>query len=79
MQTSSGTAFPSGSPPTPNHGVLEELAMKEKNRLGELIKTKGMLIGSYPRYTVAVKGQKVFSCLPFFKNKKKKKLNVCSP
>ncbi|XP_019171701.1 PREDICTED: cell division control protein 48 isoform X2 [Ipomoea nil] len=58
-ETSSGTALPSGSPPTPNHSFLEELAMKEKNRLGELIKTKGMLIGSYPRYTVAVKGQKV--------------------
>lgn len=58
-ETSSGTALPSGYPPTPNHSFLEELAMKEKNRLGELIKTKGMLIGSYPRYTVAVKGQKV--------------------
>ncbi|RAL39511.1 unnamed protein product [Cuscuta campestris] len=58
-ETSKGTPFPSESPPTLRHNALEELAMKEKNRLGELIKTKGMLVGTYPRYTVSVKGQKV--------------------
>ncbi|VFQ88925.1 unnamed protein product [Cuscuta campestris] len=58
-ETSKGTPFPSESPPALRHNDLEELAMKEKNRLGELIKTKGMLVGTYPRYTVSVKGQKV--------------------
>ncbi|CAH9059178.1 unnamed protein product [Cuscuta europaea] len=57
-ETASGN-LPSGPLPTTRHSDLEELAMKEKNRLGELIKDKGMLFGSYPRYTVAVKGQKI--------------------
>ncbi|GLU15586.1 hypothetical protein SLE2022_320630 [Rubroshorea leprosula] len=38
---------------------LEETAKKERQRIEELIKTKGMQNGSYPRFTVAVKGQKV--------------------
>ncbi|CAL5410588.1 unnamed protein product [Camellia sinensis] len=50
------TALPSESPSS--HGDLEEIARKERQRLEELLKSKGMLYGSYPRFTVAVKGQK---------------------
>ncbi|KAI8001168.1 hypothetical protein LOK49_LG09G00207 [Camellia lanceoleosa] len=32
---------------------------KERQGLEELLKSKGMLYGSYPRFTVAVKGQKI--------------------
>ncbi|KAL7213599.1 hypothetical protein ACSBR2_016179 [Camellia fascicularis] len=51
------TPLPSESPSS--HGDLEEIARKERQRLEELLKSKGMLYGSYPRFTVAVKGQKI--------------------
>ena len=38
---------------------LEEIAKKERRKLEDLIRSKGMKYGSYPRFTVAVKGQKV--------------------
>ncbi|GKD70294.1 hypothetical protein Tco_1324384 [Tanacetum coccineum] len=41
------------------HVDMEAIAMKERTRLEELLKSKGMPYGSYPRFTVAVKGQKV--------------------
>ncbi|KAJ4842748.1 hypothetical protein Tsubulata_013369 [Turnera subulata] len=49
---------PSEAPPStfPN---LEEIAKKERQRIEELLKSKGLRYGSYPRFTVAVKGQKV--------------------
>ncbi|KAL8469064.1 hypothetical protein ACS0TY_032052 [Phlomoides rotata] len=50
--------LPESSPAT-NHQNLEEIARKEKARLEELLKSKGGQTGSYPRFTVAVKGQKV--------------------
>uniref|UniRef100_A0A7C9AFD6 Uncharacterized protein n=1 Tax=Opuntia streptacantha TaxID=393608 RepID=A0A7C9AFD6_OPUST len=40
---------------------LEETAKKERRRLEDLLKSKGMQYGSYPKFTVAVKGQKVNS------------------
>ncbi|CAI9787860.1 unnamed protein product [Fraxinus pennsylvanica] len=46
-------------PPTSSHNSMEEIARKEKARLEELLKSKGIRYGSYPRFTVAVKGQKV--------------------
>lgn len=38
---------------------LEEVAKKERRRIEELLARKGMRYGSYPKFTVAVKGQKV--------------------
>ncbi|GKE41503.1 hypothetical protein Tco_1468787, partial [Tanacetum coccineum] len=40
------------------HVDMEAIAKKEPTRLEELLKSKGMPYGSYPRFTVAVKGQK---------------------
>ncbi|KAJ8550192.1 hypothetical protein K7X08_033899 [Anisodus acutangulus] len=50
---------PSDSPPIPSHNPLEETAKKERRRLENLLKSKGVKYGSYPRFTVAIKGQKV--------------------
>ncbi|GJW88603.1 ribonuclease H-like domain-containing protein [Tanacetum coccineum] len=41
------------------HVDMEAIAKKERTRLEELLKSKGMPHGFYPRFTVAVKGQKV--------------------
>ncbi|GJT58204.1 hypothetical protein Tco_0993258 [Tanacetum coccineum] len=41
------------------HVDMEAIAKKERTWLEELLKSKGMPYGSYPRFTVAVKGQKV--------------------
>ncbi|GJV28902.1 hypothetical protein Tco_1385350 [Tanacetum coccineum] len=49
------------------HVDMEAIAKKERTWLEELLKSKGMPYGSYPRFTVAVKGQKVtikFQFLP---------------
>lgn len=51
------TPLPPESPST--HFDMESIAKKERVRLEELLKSKGMQYGSYPRFTVAVKGQKV--------------------
>ncbi|KAD7117977.1 hypothetical protein R6Q59_005005 [Mikania micrantha] len=51
------TPLPPESPST--HVDMEAIAKKERVRLENLLKTKGMQYGSYPRFTVAVKGQKV--------------------
>lgn len=51
--------MPSESPQTPSYNDLEETAKKERLRVEELLKSKGIRYGSYPRFTVAVKGQKV--------------------
>ncbi|KAL2483940.1 P-loop containing nucleoside triphosphate hydrolase superfamily protein [Forsythia ovata] len=50
---------PPECPPTSSHNNMEEIARKEKVRLEELLKSKGIRYGSFPRFTVAVKGQKV--------------------
>ncbi|GFP85070.1 cell division cycle protein 48 homolog mj1156 [Phtheirospermum japonicum] len=47
------------TPPASTHHNLEDIARRDKVRLEELIKNKGVRYGSYPRFTVAVKGQKV--------------------
>lgn len=57
MQAHPKTPLPSESPSS--HVDLEEAARKERQRLEGLLKSKGMQYGSYPRFTVAVKGQKV--------------------
>ncbi|GJR86373.1 hypothetical protein Tco_0210384 [Tanacetum coccineum] len=49
--------LPSEAPAT--HVDMEAIAKKERTRLEELLKSKGMPYSSYPRFTVAVKGQKV--------------------
>ncbi|XP_011046997.1 PREDICTED: 26S protease regulatory subunit 7 homolog isoform X1 [Populus euphratica] len=49
---------PSESSPS-SYGDLEEIAKKERQRIEELLKSKGIKYGSYPRFTIAVKGQKV--------------------
>ncbi|KAH9609606.1 hypothetical protein KSS87_014078 [Heliosperma pusillum] len=46
-------------PPSSSYEDLEETAKKERRRLEELLRSKGMQYGSYPRLTVAVKGQKI--------------------
>ncbi|KAK4710042.1 hypothetical protein R3W88_004555 [Solanum pinnatisectum] len=50
---------PYDSLPIPSHNPLEETAKRERLRLENLLKSKGVKYGSYPRFTVAVKGQKV--------------------
>ncbi|CAA0817960.1 P-loop containing nucleoside triphosphate hydrolases superfamily protein [Striga hermonthica] len=50
---------PMKSPPVSSHHDLEEIARKDKARLEEFLKNKGARFGSYPRFTVSVKGQKV--------------------
>ncbi|KAG8385785.1 hypothetical protein BUALT_Bualt03G0081400 [Buddleja alternifolia] len=47
------------APTASSHHNLEEIARREKARLEDLIKSKGVRFGSYPRFTVSVKGQKV--------------------
>ncbi|XP_071713975.1 uncharacterized protein [Rutidosis leptorrhynchoides] len=51
------TPLPPESPAT--HVDMEAIAKNERVRLEALLKSKGMQYGSYPRFTVAVKGQKV--------------------
>ncbi|XP_057983742.1 uncharacterized protein LOC131168385 [Malania oleifera] len=51
------TPLPSESPSS--YMDLEELARKERLRLEGLLRSKGMQYGSYPKFIVAVKGQKV--------------------
>ncbi|KAL9266873.1 Proteasome-activating nucleotidase-like protein [Drosera capensis] len=41
-----------------SHIDLKEAARKERLRLESLLRSKGLSYGSYPRFTVAVKGQK---------------------
>ncbi|KDP20696.1 hypothetical protein JCGZ_21167 [Jatropha curcas] len=51
---------PTLSPDSPSsYQDLEEIAKKERQRIEELLRSKGMKYGSYPRFTVALKGQKV--------------------
>lgn len=58
FQADGQTPTPPESPPS--YADLEEIAKKERHRLEELIKSKGMKLGlSCPRFIVAVKGQKV--------------------
>ena len=64
LQANASTNLPPESPP--NYVDLEETARKERLRLEELLKRKGMPFGSYPRFTVAVKGQKVFFVFIFY-------------
>ncbi|GAB4830807.1 hypothetical protein Ancab_004837 [Ancistrocladus abbreviatus] len=42
-----------------SYSDLEEAARKERRRLEDLLRIKGMQYGSYPKFTVAVKGQKI--------------------
>ncbi|KAL2931265.1 hypothetical protein RDABS01_036675 [Bienertia sinuspersici] len=56
-EVSSNSPLPSELPSSYDH--LEELAKNERRRLEELIRSKGMKYGSYPRFIVAVKGQKI--------------------
>lgn len=57
LQADGDTPNPPVSPPS--YADLEETAKQERIRLEELIKSKGLKYGSYPRFIVAVKGQKV--------------------
>lgn len=65
FQADGKTPTPPESPPS--YTDLEETAKQERLRLEELLKSKGMKYGSYPRFIVAVKGQKV-SASTFTKN-----------
>ncbi|XP_043689240.1 outer mitochondrial transmembrane helix translocase isoform X2 [Telopea speciosissima] len=57
LQADPQVPLPSESPS--NYTDLEKIAKQERLRLEELLKSKGMFYGSYPRFTVAIKGQKV--------------------
>lgn len=50
---------PLESSPAASQHNLDDIARKEKARLEELLKSKGGRTGSYPRFTVSVKGPKV--------------------
>ena len=41
---------------------VQGVAKKERERIEELLRKRGVRYGSYPRFTVAVKGQKVIFC-----------------
>lgn len=40
---------------------LQAIAVKERQRIEELLRSRGIRHGSYPRFSVAVKGQKVIA------------------
>jgi len=44
---------------------VQEIAMKERQRIQDLLTAKGIRQGSVPRFNVAVKGQKVILLLHF--------------
>ncbi|XP_076900474.1 26S proteasome regulatory subunit 6B homolog [Bidens hawaiensis] len=50
--------LPPESPPS-THVDMEAIAKKERARLEKLLKSKDMKYGSFPRFTIAVKGPKV--------------------
>ncbi|XP_026392718.1 ATPase family AAA domain-containing protein 1-B-like isoform X2 [Papaver somniferum] len=50
---------PSTETPPSDFESLEKIVRHERLRLEDLLKSKGMLRGSYPPFSVAVKGQKV--------------------
>ncbi|XP_026408434.1 katanin p60 ATPase-containing subunit A-like 1 isoform X1 [Papaver somniferum] len=50
---------PSTETPPSDFENLEKIVRQERLRLEDLLKSKGMLRGSYPPFSVAVKGQKV--------------------
>lgn len=52
-----GSHLPSESPSGGEN--IEEMAKRERLRIEELLKSKGMQHGSFPKFSVAVKGQKV--------------------
>ncbi|CAM0944258.1 unnamed protein product [Alopecurus aequalis] len=47
------------APVSPDAAPVEDLARKERKRIMELIESGGMPPGSYPKFDVAIKGQKV--------------------
>lgn len=49
--------------PPPNY---VDIAKKERARIEELIKSKGTRTDSYPRFNVAVRGQKVSALISLF-------------
>ncbi|KAG2684373.1 hypothetical protein I3760_10G073900 [Carya illinoinensis] len=61
MAYSDGDEVPAKPPlpseSSPGHVDLEEIAKRERQRIEELLRSKGMQHGYYPRFTVAVKGQ----------------------
>ena len=64
---------PVESPPSlsesPSGGAkLEEIARTERQRVEESLRSNGMHYGSYPRFSVGVKGQKVNSVGYFLHN-----------
>ncbi|OVA20008.1 AAA+ ATPase domain [Macleaya cordata] len=50
---------PSPESPPSSYDNAEKMVRQERLRLEELLRSKGILRGSYPPFTVAVKGQKV--------------------
>ena len=65
LQAAVNSPLPSES--SPKYAELEETAKKERQRIEELLQSKGIARGSFPRFTVGVKGQKVvaFTFLEF--------------
>ena len=61
LQDAAKNPMPPQPSQTSSYSDLEETAKKERLRLEELLKSKGVGYGFYPRFTVAVKGQKVIS------------------
>ncbi|XP_015574307.1 cell division control protein 48 homolog D isoform X3 [Ricinus communis] len=57
LQAAAKPSLPSESPSS--YKDLEEIATKERQRIEGLLKLRGIKNGSYPRFMVAVKGQKV--------------------
>ncbi|KAL5972566.1 hypothetical protein ACLOJK_039371 [Asimina triloba] len=49
----------SASEPSSHSGGMDRIASQERKRLEELLRSRGMQRGSYPPFSVAVKGQQV--------------------
>ncbi|KAK9155555.1 hypothetical protein Sjap_003035 [Stephania japonica] len=50
---------PSPNSPLSEYGDMEKIVRQERNKLEDLLKSKGMQYGSYPPFTVGIKGQKI--------------------
>lgn len=70
LQDANSTPLPSASNPLPSESPssftnLEENARKERGRIEELIRSRGLKSGSYPPFTVSLKGGKVITLNSF--------------
>lgn len=59
LQAASKQGLPADAPAN----NMEDIAKKQRQQIDDLLKSKGIRRGSYPNFTVSVKGQKVIESL----------------